>query len=226
MPKSNVFATLRLLVIPGLVAVAALVAWRMGYFELDRRQALFETVQRLRQMPVIEVAFIAGFAVIVALCLPANIATILAGAVFGTWLGAAIALSGGLLATSVAYTMARTVARRPVQRVFGEHKLLRMLREHDGILPLFRLRVIPVAPFAVLAYVAGIAGASLRNLLIATAIGGVAGCTAYAFAGAALMEGIVSSSGASRRALLIAGGVTVTMLMLSFLVGFFRKRRD
>jgi uncharacterized membrane protein YdjX (TVP38/TMEM64 family) len=85
--------------------------------------------------------------------------------------------------------------------------------------------VVPVAPFAVLAYLAGISGASLRNLIIATAIGGFAGCTAYAFAGSELMKGFVESSHASHRALLMAGSVTVSMLLLSFVVGFFRRRR-
>jgi uncharacterized membrane protein YdjX (TVP38/TMEM64 family) len=221
----RVTAILRLLVIPAIVAVAVFAGWKLGYYELDKRQALLATVQRLRQVPGIEVAFIVAFAVIVAVCLPANLGTILAGAVFGTWLGASIALAGGLLATAVAYWLGRTIARRPITRLFGDHPLLKKLRDHDGIIDLFRLRVIPVAPFAVLAYVAGISGASLRNLVIATAIGGLAGCTAYAFAGSELLKGIVESSEASRRALLTAGSVTLAMLLLSLVTGFFRKRR-
>ena len=224
-PRFN--AAMRLLIIPAIVAVAVFVGWKLGYFELDRRQALLDAVQRLRQIPGIELIFVAGFAVIVALCLPANIGTMLSGAIFGWKIGAAIALAGGLLATASAYWLARTVAKKPVKRLFGDHPLMAKLRDHDGILELFRLRVIPVAPFAVLSYLAGISGASLRNLLIATAIGGLAGCTAYAFAGAALLDGIVSSSDASRRALILAGSVTLGMLLLSFVVGFFtRNQRD
>jgi uncharacterized membrane protein YdjX (TVP38/TMEM64 family) len=218
-------ATLRLLVIPAIVAIAVFVGWKLGYYDLNRRQALLEAVQRLRQVPGIELTFIVAFAVIVALCLPANMGTLLAGAVFGTWMGAGVALAGGLLATAVAYWLGRTIARRPVTRLFGDHPLLKKLRDHDGIIELFRLRVVPVAPFAVLAYVAGISGASLRNLVIATAIGGMAGCTAYAFAGSELFRGIVESSEASRRALITAGSVTISMLLLSFVTGFFRRRR-
>lgn len=219
-------ARLRLLIIPAIVAIAVLLGWKLGYYELDRRQGLLTTVQRLRQIPGIELAFIVGFAVVVSLCLPANLGTMLAGAVFGTWRGAFIALAGGLTATVAAYWLARTVARHPVTRLFGDHPLMQKLRNHDGIIELFRLRVVPVAPFAVLAYLAGISGASLRNLLIATAIGGLAGCTAYAFAGSELLKGIVESSDISRRALTTAGSVTLTMLLLSFLTGFIRKRRS
>jgi len=220
-----VTALLRLLVIPAIIGIAVLVGWRLGYFELDRRQAMFDAVQTLRQVPGIELVFIAGFAVIVALCLPANIGTMLAGAVFGTWIGAGIALAGGLLATVVAYWLAKTIARRPVTRLFGDHPLMQKLRNHDSIIQLFQLRVVPVAPFAVLSYLAGIAGASLRNLVIATGVGGLAGCTAYAFAGSALMKGIVEPGDASRRALMMAGGVTLAMLLLSFVIGFIKKRK-
>lgn len=221
----RVTALLRLLVIPTIIGIAVLVGWRLGYFELDRRQAMFDAVQALRQVPGIELVFIAGFAVIVALCLPANIGTMLAGAVFGTWIGAGIALAGGLLATVVAYWLAKTIARRPVTRLFGDHPLMQKLRNHDSIIQLFQLRVVPVAPFAVLSYLAGIAGASLRNLVIATGVGGLAGCTAYAFAGSALMKGIVEPGDASRRALIMAGSVTLAMLLLSFVIGFIKKRK-
>ena len=219
-------AVLRLLVIPAIIAIAVFAGWRLGYYDLNKRQALLSAVQHLRQIPGIELAFVVAFALIVALCLPANLGTLLAGAVFGTWIGAGIALAGGLLATAVAYWMGRSIARRPITRLFGDHPLLRKLRDHDSIIGLFRLRVVPVAPFAVLAYVAGISGASLRNLVIATAIGGLAGCSAYAFAGSQLFKGVVEQSDASHRALLLAGGVTLSMLLLSFVTGFFRKQRS
>jgi uncharacterized membrane protein YdjX (TVP38/TMEM64 family) len=226
MAGSRLGATLRLLLIPAIVGITVFLAWKLGYFELDRRQALLGTVQRLRMLPSIEIAFVLGFAVAVALCLPANVATMLAGAVFGWRIGSVVSLAGGLLGTAAAYWLARTVAHKPVKRLFGQHRLLTQLKDHDDIVRLFQLRVVPVAPFAVLSYVAGIAKVSLRRLLIATAIGGVAGCTAYAFAGQALLEGIVTESAASKRALVLAGGVTLGMLLLSVVTGFFRKKRD
>lgn len=205
---------------------AALAAWKLGYFDLDRRQALLGTVQRLRLIPSIELVFTAGFTVAVALCLPANVATILSGAVFGWKVGSAISMAGAMLGSVAAYWLARTVARRPILRLFGEHRLLQRLKAHDGILELFQLRVLPVAPFAVLSYLAGVSGVSMRRLLVATLLGSAAQSVAYAFAGQALLEGIVSSSQASRRALLMALGVTVLMLLLSLGAGFVRRRRE
>ena len=224
--RSKTLAVLRLAIIPLIVTAAALVAWKMGYFGLDKRQQLLGTVQRLRLIPGIELWFVAAFTIAVALCLPANVATMLSGAVFGWKVGSGVSVAGAMFGTVAAYWLARTIARRPIQRLFGENRLLKRLKANDGIVALFQLRVLPVAPFAVLSYLAGIAGVSMRRLLIATALGSAAQSVAYAFAGQALLEGLVSSSEASRRALLVALGVTVLMLLLSLGAGFFRRRRE
>ncbi len=216
---------LRLAALPVVIVVVAIVAWKLGYFDLDRRQRLLDTVQQLRMAPRIEAWFVAAFAIVLAFCLPANIATILAGAVFGSWVGAILSWTGSLIATVLAYVLARTVARRPVTRLFAGHRFLRHLRDLDGIVPLFRLRVVPVAPFAVMPYVAGIAGVSLRRLLIASALGGIPGSIAYAYVGSKLLEG-VSGGDSPQRPLWIAAGVTVAMLLLSLLPVLAKKLRD
>jgi uncharacterized membrane protein YdjX (TVP38/TMEM64 family) len=83
----------------------------------------------------------------------------------------------------------------------------------------------PVAPFAVLAYVAGLAGVSMRRLLAATLLGALPTSIAYAFVGAALLEGLVSPSDGSKRALWIAGSITVVMLLLSLAPMIARRLR-
>jgi phospholipase D1/2 len=209
---------LRLAAVPIVVVAALLIAWKLGYFELDRRQRFFDTVQRLRVLPWIPVWFAFLYAVLVALCLPAAILTLLCGAVFGAWVGSAIAWSGFMLGTALAYVIAHRLARRPMTRLFGEHKLLRKLKANDDVLTLFRLRVIPVAPLAVMSYVAGIADVSLKRLLIASAFGALP-TIAYSYAGSALLRGMVSPDDASKRALWIAGAITVVSILLSLISG-------
>ena len=223
MNHSKAAATIRLALLPALIALALLVAWKSGYLDLDRRQELAQAVENVRQLPGSSLFFILIFALAVALCFPANAASWLAGALFGTWLGGAVAFAGGMVATMVGYWMAKRIARRPIERLFGEHRLLRALRKRDDITTLFQLRVLPVAPFAVLTYVAGIAGVTLRKLLLATAIGGIPACLAHAFVGTQLMQGLSSSTGDAKRALLMAGGVTAGMLLISIVVGIVRR---
>jgi uncharacterized membrane protein YdjX (TVP38/TMEM64 family) len=222
-PLSKASAAIRLAILPGLVAIALVVAWKTGYLDLDRRQEMARAVDDVRQLPGSSLLFVAIFAVAVSLCLPANAATWMAGALFGTWLGGAVAYAGGVLATAIGYWLARRMARRPIERLFGEHRLMRALRKRDDTATLFQLRVIPVAPFAVLTYVAGIAGVSLRKLLLATIIGGIPACLAHAFVGTQLIQGLTRSTGDAKRALLLAGGVTAGMLLLSLVVGIVRR---
>ena len=219
---------LRLAVIPVVVLVALFAAWKLGYFELDKRRQLLDTVQRLRGMPGAgpEVMYVAAFAIAITLVLPAWIATLVGGALFGPWKGALLAWTGALAGTVVTHLLARYVAKAPMRRLFGEHRLLRHLREHDDVMELLRLRILPVAPFAVLDYVAGVAGVSLRRLLLATMMGVIPSVIAYAYVGSELINGMISRTDASRRALWIAGVVTVGMLLISVTPGLIRRWRD
>ena len=217
--RLTIGTALRLAILPAVVVTTLLVAWKAGYFELDRRQRLFETVQKLRVLPGVEAWFFVSYAIGISLGLPSAILASVAGAVFGFRLGVPVAWGASLLGTVLAYALARTVAKRPITRVFGQHKLMRRLRDHDDVLTLARLRVIPAGPFALLPYLAGAAGVSLKRLLIATAIGILPSDIAYTYLGSAVLAGAVSAKDASGSALWIAGAVTLVVLALSLVVG-------
>lgn len=223
--RKKLLAVIRLAVIPAIVIIALLVAWKLGYFGMDRRQSLLDTVQRLRLVHLIQIWFVVAYAVLITLCIPATVATLLGGAIFGSWKGALLAWIASLIGTVLAHVLSRSLARKPIQRLFGEHELMKQLKDNDGVMTLIRLRVIPVAPFAVLGYIAGIAGVSLQRLLLATAIAVLPSVIAYSYVGAELITGMTSADDASKRALWIAGGVTVAMLLVSVAPGLIARLR-
>ena len=216
---------MRVAILPVLVITAVLVSWKLGYFELDKRRQLVETVQRLRMVPYIEAGFIAAYALAVAICLPVAVLTLLGGAIFGSVFGALLSWGGAMAGTVGTHFLARWIINAPLRRLFGEHKLLKQLKEHDDTLSLFRLRVLPVAPFGVLDYIAGLANVSLRRLLAATAIGVIPSVVAYAYVGRELLVGLVTEGEATRHGLWIAGSVTVLMVLLSVIPGLVRRFR-
>jgi uncharacterized membrane protein YdjX (TVP38/TMEM64 family) len=217
---------LRLAALAVVVLVAVLVAWKLGYFELDRRRQFVETVQRWRVLPFVGPLFIGAFSLAVVFCLPVAIMTLLGGAIFGPVVGALLSATGSLLGTVFVHFLARSIAMAPARRVFGRHSLLNQLKEHDEVIPLFRLRVLPVAPFGVLDYVAGLAGVSLRRLLLATALGVVPSVIAYSYVGAKLLSGLVNEGEATRQGLWIAGSVTLVMMLLSVGPAIVRRVRE
>ena len=222
--KTRLLHILRVLLLPAMVFCATYLAWRLGYFELDRRREAAEFVERNRELPVIQVLYVAAYTVVSLLCLPAVIATILGGAFFGWFWGGVLAWCGQIIGTALTHTLSARVARRPFQRLFGQHRLLQQLRNDVGMLGLFRLRVLPVAPFGVFAYVAGIAGLSLTKLLAATAVAMLPSLVAYTYVGTQLMRGLVDPA-ATGRALRLAGYITLGMLALSIIPALVRRGR-
>ena len=216
---------LRLTLLPALVTVALLVAWRLGYFDLARREQLFVVIRQARHTPWADFLYVIAYAMLATLGLPTTVLSIVGGAIFGVARGVGLAWAGAMAATLTAYTLARSIGKGSVQRFLGRHHLLDRLRKRSDFWALLRLRVLPVAPFAVLDYVAGLAGVSLKSLLLATSVGILPSLAAYTYVGSELIAGLESSGTARFRALWIAGAVTFVMICISLVPAAIRYLR-
>lgn len=209
----------------GVVVIASAVAWRLGYFEEARRNQLIAAVGDVRESPTAAAVFIACWILAVILCLPTTVLTIIGGALFGTLRGAGYSWSAALIGTIVAHSVARKLNTGPVLRLFGKHRLLEMLRARADIPFLIRMRLMPIAPFGVLDYVAGLAGVPVRTIVIATAIGVGPGILAYAFAGDQLRIAIGAPAGGARSATALAGIVSLGMVAIAVVPSLVKKLR-
>jgi uncharacterized membrane protein YdjX (TVP38/TMEM64 family) len=198
-----------------LVVVALVIAWRLGYFSLARREQLLAFVQQARHNAWAGPLYVVAYAAIATLGLPITVLSVVGGALFGTIRGVALAWTGAMIGTVSAYFLARSIGQGTVRRFLGRHHLLDRLKKRSDFWALFRLRVLPVAPFAVLDYVAGLVGVSLRALLLATAIGVLPQVVAYSYAGTELLTGLEQAGQTRLRAFWIAGAVTLLMIGLS-----------
>lgn len=211
--------------LPALVAVALLIAWRLGYFDLARREHLVGLIRQARHTSWAGLLYVIAYALVVTLGLPATVVSIVGGALFGVARGVVLAWSGAMTGTLIAYTLARSVGKGHVHRFLGRHHLLDRLRKRSDFWTLLRLRVLPVAPFGVLDYVAGLVGVPVRALLLATAIGILPSLTAYTYVGAELVTGLLTAGEAQFRALRIAGAVTLVMICISLVPTVIRQFR-
>ena len=214
---SRARVALRLALLPGLVVVALVLAWRFGYFHLVRRDQLLAVVEQARHTIWAGPLYVVAYTVIATLGLPITVLSIVGGALFGVTRGAILAWTGAMAGTVAAYFLARSIGQGSVRRFLGRHHLLGQLRKRSDFWTVLRLRLLPVPPFAVLDYVAGLAGISLRVLLLATAIGMLPAIGAYAYAGSELVNGLQQAGEARLRAFWIAGGVTLIMICISLL---------
>jgi uncharacterized membrane protein YdjX (TVP38/TMEM64 family) len=214
-----------LVVIVGVVAIASTLAWRLGYFEAERRDAIITALGDLRGSPTASAIFIVCWMLAVVLCLPTTVLTVIGGALFGTARGALYSWSAALIGTAVAHAIAYKLNTTAVRRLFGRHKLLATLQARADIPFLIRMRVMPIAPFGVLDYVAGLAGVPIRTIMLATAIGVAPGILAYAFAGAQLRTGINEPASAGHHAFLVAGLVSLGMVAVATVPWLLKKLR-
>jgi uncharacterized membrane protein YdjX (TVP38/TMEM64 family) len=104
----------------------------------------------------------------------------LAGVIaFGPWLGFLYALVGIVLSSAVTYFVGKRMRRDTVRRLAGPQldRMVGVLKKH-GLLAMSLLRLVPLAPFAVVGLVAGAMRLKLWHLAAGTAIGMIPGTLA------------------------------------------------
>lgn len=129
--------------------------------------------------------FVGGYALITLLPAPKGVLTVLGGAVYGLWLGAALALTGAVIGAVIAFFVARWLGRDAVDRL-ARGRLAQadaQLSDH-GFGAVITARLIPVLPFTLINYASGVSGIRFRDFLAASAIGMLPGSLAYAAVGA------------------------------------------
>lgn len=129
--------------------------------------------------------FVAGYAVLCLLPAPKGLLTALGGALFGLWLGALLSWIAALAGAAVAFGLGRGMGRDAVLRLTrGRGERVDQLLADHGFAAVVALRLVPVLPYTVINYSAGLSGVSWRAYLAGSAVGMVPGSLAYAALGA------------------------------------------
>jgi uncharacterized membrane protein YdjX (TVP38/TMEM64 family) len=134
--------------------------------------------------------FLGVYVAVTGLSLPgAGLLSLTAGALFGRWLGAALALTGATLGASLAFLSSRYLFREWVERRFGPRlEAIDCGVQREGSYFLFTLRLMPYVPFFLINLGMGLTAMPLRTFVGVSLAGMVPGCLVYANAGQALRE--------------------------------------
>ena len=214
-------AYLKLALFTALLVGAYLAARTSGLLSLTDVHALAPAIRDLRERPFVAPLFVVVYALATTLALPGSVLTIAGGAIFGFGMGTLLNWLGASIGAVLAFLLARSLGLEAVQRLLGRRgDRLIALAGANGFLAVLRLRLIPVVPFNLLNFAAGLAGVRFRDYALGTLIGLIPGTMVYTYFADALLAG---AAGARRDALvrlLIAGALLVT---LSFLPALVRK---
>lgn len=171
-----------MLVLVVLVLLGLAVAWSWtplrAWLDLD---LIVAQLRRLGQSfgPL---AAIVGFALALTVAIPLTFLSLVAVVAFGPWAGVGCALAGGLLGAAISYALGYLLGREVLERMAGARiNLLSRRLARRGLLAVVLVRLVPVAPFAVVNMVAGASHIRLRDLLLGSAIGMAPALLAMAF---------------------------------------------
>lgn len=112
------------------------------------------------------------------LLFPDSVIVIAGGMVFGLVHGIILTSIGSLLGGVISYLLAKFLGQEFVQK-FVKKDLVKFTEGTTGFFMILILRLIPLFPFKVVSYSAGLAGVDLKSFTLATLIGSLPGIIVY-----------------------------------------------
>ena len=198
-----------MVIVVTIVAAVLIVAWKYGLFAIHDRERLIAAIAEVRGIRFLAPAFVATYAIGAAVGVPATPLTLAGGVLFGSVQGALLNWIGELSAAILAFGALRFGgASRSVAPITAPG--------------LFRLRLIPVVPFALLNAMAAFGEMSLASYVIATALGIIPVTVIYTISAAQLVDGV---AGSGTRAFITALVSAAVLIALSFLPRIVMRRR-
>ena len=133
------------------------------------------------------VVFVLLYALLTVLLVPGGVRSLVAGALFGPVWGTVVTVIGATIGASGAFLIARAVGRDHVERITGPRiaGIDRWITDR-GLGAVLFVRLVPLFPFNLVNYAAGLTGLRLRTFAVGTLIGATPGTAAYVGLGAGL----------------------------------------
>ncbi|WP_410474542.1 VTT domain-containing protein [Guyparkeria sp. TX1] len=184
-----------------LIALFVVIAAMLKFTPLGEALAPGELIDRLadlRDAPGGTWAFL-GLAVIgLLLGVPATPVVVAAGLLFGAWAGFGLAYGALVTAALTGFLVGQFLGAEALRRLAGKRldRLSRTLARR-GILTVFSLRLVPLAPFAVVNLVAGASRIRFRDFLIGSLAGLVPGTVALTIFSDQLLRTLLDPSPAT-----------------------------
>lgn len=121
------------------------------------------------------------------LILPSTPLNLSGGAIFGVWWGTLWTTIAALVAAIVAFAFTRTVGREMVaRRLAGRWEAIDAEMRQGGLFYMFAIRLLPLIPYGIVNFAAGLTSIRFRDYLIGTLLGTVPGILPFVMMGAGL----------------------------------------
>jgi len=196
-----------------LAATAAAVSLLGG---LDSAQLQAVLAQAGGWAPLI---YIAAYVVATLLILPSTALNLLGGALFGFWMGAVWTSIAAILAAIAAFLFTRTTGRSWIEkRLSGRLGVLDTEIQQGGFFYIFAIRLLPIIPYGLVNFVAGLTSISFKSYFWGTILGTVPGLLPFVLLGSSGLEAAQTGD-----MLPLLGAVTLIGLLIATATWYRRK---
>lgn len=151
--------------------------------------------------------------------LPASLFMMLAGFLFGTAKGLAAVWLAGLIASTLAFKIGRTVARPWIERRIRRHTVFMAIDravERKGFLVVFLTRIVMLLPYPWLNYALGLTSVGTKDYVAGSNLGMILPYFLFVYLGTTVsnVTAIINGQVSLERNELIAGGVALAIVLL------------
>ncbi len=120
------------------------------------------------------IIYIVMYVIATVLVLPSTVLNLTGGAVFGALWGTLWTSLAAIIAAIVAFTFTRTVGRETVaKRLSGRWQAMDVEVRQGGLFYMFAIRLVPIMPYGLVNFAAGLTSISFKDYILGTTIGTV-----------------------------------------------------
>jgi len=170
-------------------------------------------------------AFVIFYAIGVALSIPGIIFTFIGGVLFGTLLGTILTTIGATIGAGLAFYVSRFLGRNFVESIIkGNIKKIDNYIHNKGFKGILFVRIVPLFPYVVVNFGAGLCNIKFKDYIIATFIGVIPGAFIYTYLFSTFGEKALSGDFSLRELLTLDFLLPISLLSILLLSPFIYKR--
>lgn len=155
------------------------------------------------------------------LILPSTPLNLSGGAIFGIWWGTLWTTVAAVIAAVVAFAFARTVGREWMSRkLAGRWEVMDAEIRQGGLFYLFAIRLLPIIPYGIVNFAAGLTSMRFQDYFLSTVLGTVPGILPFVMMGAGL-QALTSGN-----VVPFVGALALVGLLVGSATWYRRRRQD
>jgi uncharacterized membrane protein YdjX (TVP38/TMEM64 family) len=166
-------------------------------------------------------AYIVIYVVATILMLPSTALNLMGGALFGLWFGTLWTSIAAILAAIASFLYTRTIGQRVIKKRFKKWEQLDSEIKRGGIYYIFAIRLLPIIPYGLVNFAAGLTSISFKDYTIGTIAGTVPGLLPFVFIGSSGLTALKTGN-----TLPLVGALSLTGLLVIGATIYQRKRRS